>query len=125
MSQVIKVFTGVFMVMFLITTSAGVLGAFAQMIRAQNTHAAMIDELENSNYAKAVIEACFDTAQEENYHLQLTFYSADTVIATCVSKDELPEQLEEIHLVEVILQYPVELAFFKLNVEQELFGYAR
>ena len=101
MSQIIKVFTGVFMVMLLITTSAGVLGAFGQMIRAQNTHAAMIDELENSNYAKSVIEACFETAQEEKYHLQLTFYSADERIATCVSQEELPESLEEVHLVEV------------------------
>ena len=125
MSQIMKVFTGVFMVLFLMISSSGVLGAFCQILRAQNTHAAMIDELENSNYAESVIEACFDTAKEEGYQLQLSLYTKKEFIATCVSKKEVPENLEEIQMMEVVLRYPIQIAFFDIDVEQQLFGYAR
>ena len=125
MSQVMKIFTGVFMVLFLMTTSAGVLGAFCQILRAQNTHAAMIDELENSNYAKGVIEACFAIAQEEDYKLQISFYTENQAIQTYVKKEELPDVIQGIRMAEVVLQYPIELAFFEIDVEQQLYGYAR
>ena len=45
MSQVMKAFMGVFMVLFLMATSTGVIGAYYQVLHAQNTHAVMIDEL--------------------------------------------------------------------------------
>ena len=61
MSQVIKTFLGVFLILFLTVTAAGVLGAFYQMLHAQNLHAKMIDELENSDYAPLVMEACFES----------------------------------------------------------------
>ena len=65
MSQVIKAFMGVFMVLFLLVASTGVLGAFYQILHAQNTHAHMIDELENSDFARSIMEACFEIAEQE------------------------------------------------------------
>lgn len=125
MSQVIKAFMGVFIVMFLMITSTGVLGAFYQILHAQNTHAVMIDELENSDYAKAVMVACFETAEREDYDLQLSLYSDSEGIRTCTSIADLPESTKEVSLVEVVLQYSIEVAFFEVATEQQLFGYAR
>lgn len=125
MSQVMKAFMGVFMVMFLMTTSTGVLGAFYQILHAQNTHAVMIDELENSDYAKAVMLECFKTAEQEEYDLQLSLYSDSEEIKTCTSSADLPESTKEVSMVEVVLQYSIEVAFFEVVTEQQLFGYAR
>lgn len=125
MSQVMKAFMGVFMVLFLMTTSTGVLGAFYQILHAQNTHAVMVDELENSDYARSVMEACFDTAEKEGFHLQLSLYSDTEEIKKCTSKAELPENTEDISMAEVVLNYSIVIAFFDIDMEQQLFGYAR
>ena len=125
MSQVMKAFMGVFMVLFLVTTSTGILGAFYQILHAQNTHAEMVDELENSDYAKPVMEACFETAEVENYRLQLSLYSESGGILTCTSIAELPGNTEDITMIEVVLFYDIEIAFFEIAHEQQLFGYAR
>lgn len=125
MSQVMKAFMGVFMVLLLVTTSAGVLGAFYQILHAQNTHAVMLDELENSDFAKGIMEACFETAELEEYRLQMNLFSESEEIQTCMSIEELPNNTEDVTMVEVILFYDIELAFFEIATEQQLFGYAR
>ena len=125
MSQVMKAFMGVFMVLLLITTSAGVLGSFYQILHAQNTHAVMLDELENSNFAKAIMVACFETAEAEEYRLQMNLYSSSREIQSCTSVTDIPEDTREITMVEVILFYDIEIAFFEIAEEQQLFGYAR
>lgn len=125
MSQVMKAFMGVFMVMFMMITSMGVLGAFYQILHAQNLHAAMIDELENSDYARSIMVACFETAEAEDYNLQLSLYSDVGEIKTCTSIMDLPEDTVDVSMVEVVLQYPIELAFFEVAEKQQLYGYAR
>lgn len=125
MSQVMKAFMGVFMVLLLMMTSAGVLGAFYQILHAQNTHAVMLDELENSDFAKGVLEACFETAEMEEYRLQMNLYSTSDEIKTCMCVEELPQETADVRMVEVVLFYDIELAFFDIAEEQQLFGYAR
>ena len=125
MSQVMKAFMGVFMVLLLMTTSAGVLGAFYQILHAQNTHAIMLDELENSDFAKGIMEACFETAEMEEYRLQMNLYSTSSDIKICMCMEDIPQNTEDVRMVEVILFYDIELAFFDIAKEQQLFGYAR
>lgn len=125
MSQIMKAFMGVFMVLLLLTTSAGVLGAFYQILHAQNTHAVMLDELENSDFAKEIMEACFKTAEMEAYRLQMSLFSESGEIKICLSEEDLPENTDDVSMVEVILFYDIELAFFEIAEEQQLFGYAR
>ena len=125
MSQIMKAFMGVYMVLLLMTTSAGVLGAFYQILHAQNTHAIMLDELENSDFAKVIMEACFDTAERESYRLQMNIYSSTNEMQICTDAEELPESTEDVTMVEVVLFYDIEIAFFDIAREQQLFGYAR
>lgn len=125
MSQIMKSFMGVYMVLLLMTTSAGVLGAFYQILHAQNTHAIMLDELENSDFAKVIMEACFETAEKESYRLQMSLHSEAEEIRICMNEDELPETTENVKMVELILFYDIEIAFLDIAKEQQLFGYAR
>lgn len=125
MSQIMKAFMGVYMVLLLMTTSAGVLGAFYQILHAQNTHAIMLDELENSDFAKVIMEACFETAERESYRLQMNIYSSTNEMQICTDAEELPESTEDVTMVEVVLFYDIEIAFFDIAREQQLFGYAR
>ena len=52
MSQIMKSFLGLFLIMFMVVTSAGVLSGFLSVLSAQNTHAAIISELEDSDFAE-------------------------------------------------------------------------
>lgn len=120
-----KAFMGLIMVLILMTTSAGVLGAFYQILHAQDTHAVMLDELENSNFARTIMQSCFETAEREEYRLQFSLYSDSEDIKICTSIEELPSQTENIYMVEVVLFYDIEIAFLEIAKEQQLFGYAR
>ena len=119
MSQVIKTFTGVFMVLFLMASATGVLGAFYQIMHAQNTHSHMIDEIENSDYARGVLETCFTIANEEEYRLQISLYSDTEQTQICTDADALPEQTGMINMAEVSLYYDVEIPFFDVAMEQQ------
>ena len=46
MSQIMKTFLGVFLIMFMVVTSSGVLSGFMTVVEAQNLHAQIINELE-------------------------------------------------------------------------------
>lgn len=125
MSQVMKAFMGVFMVLFLMVTATGVIGAFCQVLHAQNTHAIMIDHLENSDYANNVIKACFKMAQQEDYRLQLTLYSDTEEGKICTGSADVPADTSNITMVEVVLFYDIKITFFEVARQQQLFGYAR
>lgn len=125
MSQIIKSFTGIIMVLFLMMTGGGILGAFLQTMNAQDLHSAMIVELENSNYANSVLQECFTVAEKALYELEICLYSDTQSMITCKSIKDLPTDIQDISLAEVVLRYPIQIAFFDLNMEQEIFGYAR
>ena len=125
MSQVLKGYMGVFLVLFLMATSTGMIGAFYQMLQAQNTHAGMIEELENSNYARTVMETCFEIAERQNYRLQLNLCLDTEERKICISSTDLPETTAHVTMVEVILSYDIKISFFDVSTEQHLTGYAR
>ena len=125
MSQVLKGFTGVFLVLFLMATSTGMIGAFYQMLHAQNTHASMINELENSNYARNVMETCFEVAEKQDYRLQLSLYLDTEERKICTRSTDIPETTANVTMVEVVLCNDIRIAFFDVSAEQQLSGYAR
>ena len=124
MNQVIKAFTGIFIIMFMMVSSTGVLGAFMRTLQAQDIHAIVIDELENSNYAKGVVEKLFTTVEERGYQLQIIFYQEDGSAITCRSAEEMIEE-ENIVMAKVVLEYSLQLAFFQITEPQQIVGYAR
>lgn len=125
MNQIIKAFTGIFIVLFMMSAATGILGVFFQSIYAQNLHAAIIDELENSDYTYSVIEGAFATTEENGFLLELILYRKDNGVVPCYSAEDIPQDLEDVYMAEVILTYPVQIAFFALDNSQQLYGYAR
>ena len=73
MSQIIKVFTGIYILLFLMSAGMGLLGAFLQTLQAQNLHGMVIDELENSDYAPSVLEGAFDVVEGKVHSLWCVF----------------------------------------------------
>lgn len=125
MSQIMKAFTGIFIVMFMMVSATGILGAFLQTLQAQNLHAAIINELENSDYARVVLVDAFDTAAANGYGLKMVLYQEYEEGIICTATEEIPEDLSNVITAEVTLSYPVQLAFFQVSEAQELIGYAR
>ena len=125
MSQIMKAFTGIFIVMFMMVSATGILAAFLQIMQAQNLHAVIVDELENSHYTYSVLESAFEAANDRGYELRVVLYQQYESEIICTSVEELPMELEEVVMAEVALSYPVELAFFQVAGQQQIIGYAR
>lgn len=125
MSQIMKVFTGIFMVLFMTAASMGVLGAFLQVTKAQNYHAMIIDEMENSDYYDAVCEECYRVAKEANYRLTITFYQENGGYVSCTKSEELPQELSEFTMAKVMLGFDIQIPFMGIKSSQEIYGYAR
>lgn len=89
MSQVMKSYMGIFLIMFLAMVSMGVLSAFMTVIDARDTHARVIDELENSNYSADVIRELLNEADSKKYQLKITMYQDEEKI-TITDKANIP-----------------------------------
>lgn len=125
MSQIMKVFIGIFMVLFMTASSMGVLGAFLQVTKAQNYHAMIIDEMENSDYCASVCEECFRIADASNYRLTITFYQENGGYVSCTTGDDIPQTPAEFTMAKVVLSFDIQIPFMGIKSSQELMGYAR
>lgn len=125
MSQIMKAFTGVFIVMFMMVSATAVLGAFLQILQAQNMHAAIISEMENSDYTRTVLLDAFDTAEANGYGLKVRLYQEYGESVMCTGAEEIPVDVSEVVMAQVTLSYPVQMSFFQLSEVQEIIGYAR
>ena len=63
-------FRGV-LIMFMVVTSSGVLSGFMTVVEAQNLHAQIINELEDSDYDSSVAQTCFEMHQKPEIHWSL------------------------------------------------------
>ena len=125
MSQIIKGYLGVFLVLLLMLTSVGVLSAFMGVISAQDVHGAIIDELENSAYARNVLEEAFDKTAQAGYQMEVTLYFDDGGSNYISSKEEIPANSMKTSYARVDLRFPLKIAFFQVNQNHVISGYAR
>lgn len=123
MSQIMKAFLGVFLIMFMAVTSSGVLSGFLTVVEAQNLHAQIINELEDSDFYSGVARQCFDSAAEKNDTLSITFYMADNSTHTAASASEIPASSDVVKA-RVELRFNYKVAFFGIDQEHVLSGYA-
>ena len=125
MSQIIKAFTGVFIVLFIMATGTGILGAFLQTLQAQNLHGKVIDELENSDYSLSVLRENFQIVEEYGAQLEVLLYLEDGSVIACHNANEVPGSMTAVTMAEVALEYPVRIPFVGLDRSHQLVGYAR
>lgn len=125
MSQVIKGYVGIFLILLLMMTSIGTLSAFMMVVSAQDVHANIIDELENSAYAKDVLAECFDTAGQSGYELSVNLFYDDGTSCGISSLEEIPADSGNASYARVELKFPLTIGFFQLEQNHIVSGYAR
>lgn len=123
MSQIMKTFLGVFLIMFMVVTSSGVLSGFMTVVEAQNLHAQIINELEDSDYDSSVVQTCFENASKVGDTLELKLYMTDNSIRTVTDASQIASS-DEIEKARVELKFTYEVAFFGIEQEHVLRGYA-
>ncbi len=125
MSQIMKAFTGIFIVLFMTASSMGILGAFLQVSKAQEYHATMIDELENSDYSGKVLTECLDVAAENEYEVEITLYEKNGGCITCTESENIPQTIPQIDMAKIDMKFTIIIPFLGIENEQKLSGYGR
>lgn len=125
MSQIMKAFTGIFIVLFMTASSMGILGAFLQVSKAQEYHAAMIDELENSDYSTNVLMECLHAAKENGYKVEITLYEKNGGCVMYSESEDVPKEIQQIDMAKVDMKFMITIPFFGVKNEQKISGYGR
>ena len=112
MSQIMKTFLGVFLIMFMVVTSSGVLSGFMTVVEAQNLHAQIINELEDSDYDSSVAQTCFENASNAGDTLELKLYMTDNSIRTVTDASQIASS-DEIEKARVELKFTYAVAVFR------------
>ena len=123
MSQIMKAFFGIFLIMFMTVTSSGILSGFMTVVEAQNLHAQIINELEDSDFNREVAKGCFKNASDVDDTLELTFYLLDNTTKTVADASQIPDS-NQITKARVELKFDYIVAFFGIRQKHVLSGYA-
>lgn len=124
MSQIMKAYLGVLLLLLFTFTASGFLGAYLQVICAQDMHARFVDEIENSNFYSGTIEEVFAQAEKAGYELRLTIYEGRNEHVLTSGKD-IPKLEGYIDMGRLELFFPFSVPFFKIEKKQCLSAYIR
>ena len=125
MSQIIKSFLGVFLILFLALVGFGILGMYLNVVQAQNLHARVVCELEDSNFYPDVMRACFTEAEAMGYDLSLTMYESGLPNVTINSASEIPWNIKAYNNAKVTLLFGMNLPVFGIGGDHVLEAYTR
>ncbi len=124
MSQIIKAFTGIFIVLLMVVTASGILGGYMQVLTAQNIHSGMIEELENSDYNPQVMRESIAIAKQNQVYPIIYLYSEDGNKLQVQKEEEVPDNTDRVVMAEVIVAFDYKIPFFGIQEPHRLSGYA-
>jgi hypothetical protein len=112
MELVLKSYLTIFLLFMGVFTLTGILSADMDISRAKAIHADVINEIENSDFSRDVINACIQTVEQEtDYHLYV---------------EEMCNDQGRTVMAEVILTYDYVIPFLGIeDAGHEIRGYAR
>lgn len=125
MSQIMKAYLAIFLLLMMIFTAGGIFVAFMGVANAQDFYSVLVDELETGNFQPAIIREGFTRAGEHGYDLQIELYQNNGDVATCCSTAEVPEDTSHTALAKVKLGFPVSFGILNLQQQHTLCGFAR
>lgn len=125
MSQIMKSFMGVFIMLFMTISCIGILSGFLSVLAAQDLHAAIISELEDSDFYEEVIKESFDKAKQAGSTLTMTLYYSDNTTKEIGEGDAINLDNIDVEMAKVNLKFNIKIGIFALNDEHILSGYAR
>lgn len=111
MSSVIKNYIVIVLVIISIFTCLGIVSVAIDVQDARDFHGVVLNEIENSNHASSVIDACKEAATENGYTLEVTTYAQEDSTRPQITK--------------VVLHYDYSILFLEINADKEIVGYAR
>ena len=94
MSQVIKIYMGMFFVLLLLLTGVELLQLQSQVIAANDFKLIVVEEIRDSNFSKQVIAAKQDEARQKGYELIV---------------GEVMQEADSFCYAKAVLKYPLEL----------------
>ena len=124
MSQIMKSFMGLFVVLMMIVVVTGLLGVFLDVVEAQDFHTNAIVQLQDSDCSLVVMKQLYDAAAEKGYRLTIQFAMSEGLIESN-SAAQLPAAVPDTATVIVRLEYPVRIIVFGMEKYRRLVGYAR
>lgn len=125
MSQIIKTFLGVFLILLMAVTSIGILTAYMEVLNAQDLQARVVDEIENSDFAPSVIQSGYSEAKKAGCNLSVTLYYESGGTAVLSDASQVPGNTEDVSMARVELTFPFKVAFLGIEKEHTFTGYAR
>lgn len=113
MSTVIKSYLTIILIVLAVIIFAGIISVTVDVQNARDYHAACVNEIESSNHASSVIDACKTDAANNGYELIVSSYKNDI------------DGINSTTLTKVVLKYDYTINFLNLSSEKEIVGYAR
>ena len=115
MNQIIKTFLGVFLILLMCSCCIGMFAQFLHVMEAQNLHAKIVKELEESDYYPDVLRACCMRAQTAGCRLEVTLYQPGKTPIVIQDAAMVPAQIQ-CETAKVELKYALHI--FGLQEEQ-------
>lgn len=125
MSQIIKAFMGVFLILFMAATAMGILSAYMEVMNAQDMQARMVDEIENSDFNAGVIRDCFVRCSDAGYELAVTLFLENSAVLTAHSEREVLGEYGNVDMAKVELRFPFRVTFLGINNTHTFVSYAK
>lgn len=113
MKGAVETFLSIIMITFMAVLSTSYITASLNTRKAQNYHAAVITEIEASDFSDEVIGGCINNAKKNGYVLE------DGSSGLSIQKTGT------LQTAEVILKYRYSIPLLNMNMEHEIKGYAR
>lgn len=123
MSQIMKAYMALFLLLLMAVSAMGIVTAQMQLIQAENMHKTFMTELAGCNLDSRVMENCFERAKDIGCNLCITFYKAKGKIAQCKEKGDLPVKTDDVEIAKVELETTIQFPVFQFCKKQKMVDY--
>ena len=124
MPTVIKSFMGIFFFALIVFLGAGILNYQADVNRASGYKQDVIQELQNSNFAPSVMNACIQAGAEQNYNVSIDVSAGDGTHDT-YTRHAPAAAAADVVTAYVTVEYKSRLPFLGVETPNVLRGFAR
>lgn len=124
MSVIIKSFMGVFFFLLVIFSGVGIVGYQMQVNSAAGFKQDVIEELQNSNFAPSVVNACILEGERSQYEVSIDISSSDGTRAT-YTKDCPAADTSDVAAAYVTVRCKSRFPLLGLETSNQFRGFAR
>lgn len=124
MPVIIKSFMGVFFFSLVVFVGAGILNYQTDVNRASSYKQDVIKELQNSNFAPSVLNACIQNGADQNYEVSIDVSAGDGSHST-YTKSTLASDTLDVTAAYVTVHYKSRLPFLGIETSNCLRGFVR